>query len=617
MRNIRVQLLISHLILVVLLGLVMSSLVRQYFQLDHSMNGVVTRNVPGLLAGQKLQQGVARQENCLNFILAGQNRQAVQEFSDSWPTFVLALRDAHNSATSETGTILNQLTIAAARYEAEVHAILRSQSPIEAKEVERRYVQRLRPTLDKINSDVNQLILVNSTDISRASQGIRQETQKAAAGSIIVTVLTLVLAIALAYIVVRLALDPLRRVARQAEAIGQGDFSHRIPQSRTDELGQLAGSFNQMAQKLEQLREAERLKLQRAEQMADAALTFMYDPVLVTDAKGRIAFLNKAAEGLWGAVPPNAKIPVIEQVGDRRIVRAIQHAIKDGKVTSSEDDAAMIPIRVGDLERTYRLRASPMTAADGTVLGCVAVLEDMSYQMELDRLKNQFIGVASHELKTPVQSLLLSAQLLMEGAAGELSPGQKEVVELQLQDLERLEKLTRELLDLTRLEAGSSPPRLELVPPHELLSHVWRNLRHKAEARQVSLNLVEDPGLPPVPADRTQIGRVLLNLADNAIRHTRAGGSVTLRAIGSSDHVTFCVEDTGEGIPPEYLRTIFDRFVQVPGATSGGAGLGLSIAQTIIRSHGSELRVESEVGKGSTFCFELGRDVPKNIEDKS
>lgn len=617
MRNIRVQLLISHLTLVVLLGLVMSSLVRQYFQLDHSMNGVVTRNVPGLLAAQKLEQGDARQRNCYNFIAAGQMSDAQKEFSESWPAFIQALREAQASATPETSATVAHLDVVSSHYEGTVRAILASNEHLPPTEIEQRYLQRLRPNLDRISSDVGHLLLTNSTDITRASQAIRQETQKAAAGSIIVTVLTLVLAIALAYIVVRLALDPLRRVARQAELIGQGDFSHRIPQSRTDELGQLAHSFNQMADKLEKLREAERLKLQRAEQMADAALTSMYDPVVVTDAKGRIAFLNKAAEGLWGPSPEVARVPVIEQVGDRRIVRAIEHAIKDGKVTSSEGDAAMIPIRVGDLERTYRLRANPMTAADGTVLGCVAVLEDMSYQMELDRLKNQFIGVASHELKTPVQSLLLSAQLLLEGAAGELSSGQKEVVELQLQDLERLEKLTRELLDLTRLEAGTSPPRLELVAPSELLSQTWRGLRHKADARQISLNLVEDPGLPMVRADRTQVGRVLLNLTDNAIRHTPKGGTVTIRAIGSVDHVTFSVEDTGEGIPPQFLRTIFDRFVQVPGATSGGAGLGLSIAQTIIKAHGSELHVESEVGKGSRFSFQLGREIPKGAEEKA
>ena len=278
MRNIRVQLLLSHLILVVLLGLVMSSLVRQYFQLDHSMNGVVNRNVPGLLAAQRLEQGVARQENCLNFIYAGRMGQADAEFSDSWPTFLHSLEEAQKSASADTLISVNQLTLAASRYDLEMRGILRPQATIDSNEVQRRYFQQLRPHLDKISSAVNNLILANSTEISKASQAIRQETQRAAAGSIIVTVLTLVLAIGLAYVVVRLALDPLRRVARQAELIGQGDFSHRIPQSRTDELGQLAATFNQMAQKLEQLREAERLKLQRAEQMADAALTFMYDP---------------------------------------------------------------------------------------------------------------------------------------------------------------------------------------------------------------------------------------------------------------------------------------------------------------------------------------------------
>ncbi len=260
---------------------------------------------------------------------------------------------------------------------------------------------------------------------------------------------------------------------------------------------------------------------------------------------------------------------------------------------------------MGEVERTYRLRASPMRDEDGSVLGAVTVLEDITHLRELDRLKTEFIGVASHELRTPVTSLLLSVQLLQEGAVGELTPDQKEVIEAQREDLERLERMMRDLLDITRLEAGVTPPRFALVAPNELADSAVQAVEAPAHAKGVWLVRDWADNLPAVRADRNQISRVLVNLLNNAVRHTPSGGNVTVSVRQEGDKVRFQVADTGTGIPAEYLPHIFERFVQVPGATRGGAGLGLSIAQTILKAHGSEIKAASLPGKGATFTFAL------------
>jgi signal transduction histidine kinase len=235
----------------------------------------------------------------------------------------------------------------------------------------------------------------------------------------------------------------------------------------------------------------------------------------------------------------------------------------------------------------------------------VVVLEDITNLRQLDRLKTEFIGVASHELRTPITSLLLANELMSEGAAGVLSPELKQIVEAQGQDLSRLEKLTRELLDLTRMEAGQTLPKFEMSPAGQVAKGAVQSVRRQAEEKGVHLVEEIPEGLPSVRVDKSQITRVLVNLLNNAIRHTAPGGTVTARAIPKADQVTFEVADTGEGIPAEYLATIFDRFVQVPGATQGGAGLGLSIAQRIVKAHGGVMQVSSEVGKGSTFSFSV------------
>ena len=213
--------------------------------------------------------------------------------------------------------------------------------------------------------------------------------------------------------------------------------------------------------------------------------------------------------------------------------------------------------------------------------------------------------MASHELRTPVTSLLLANQLLEEGAAGELGPDQKEIVRAQGEDLKRLERMMRDLLDVTRLEAGVTPPRFEIVAPHELAQGALDAVAAQASSKNVVLTADIALCLPAIRADKAQISRVLVNLLNNAIRHTPSGGKVTVSATLDGESMLFRVEDTGVGIPQEYISRIFERFVQVPGATGGGAGLGLSIVQTIIKSHGGSITARSEPGTGSTFTFML------------
>ena len=163
----------------------------------------------------------------------------------------------------------------------------------------------------------------------------------------------------------------------------------------------------------------------------------------------------------------------------------------------------------------------------------------------------------------------------------------------------------RDLLDITRLEAGMAPPRFAPVPAAELAGGAFDAVQSQAEAKGLYFRLEAPANLPPVRADRSQIHRVLLNLLNNAIRHTGAGGQVTIAAKPTAAGVEFSVSDTGAGIPPEYLPHIFERFMQVPGATRGGAGLGLSIVQHIIAAHDSRITAESELHKGSRFAFIL------------
>lgn len=615
MRSLRPQLLLSHLLLVLLMGVVMSGVIANFFSLGQSIDRVLSGNFQSVLASEEIGSALHQQETALALLASGHAAQADAAYTFSRTNFESSYATVFRKAKSpEESALAATLGADWTRYRSVADSIIQSNQLSIQPSLDAVSNEVLRPMLQEMQGLARQILYVNEAQILADNKQAREEAYVDSQRGLLVTGIAVIVAILLAMRMVRVALTPLATLTDHAKRIGSGDLQP-LSVTRNDEIGQLGTAFNDMAQKLAEARQVESRRLQRAERMSDAAIDSLYDPVVVTDSHQRIVHLNRAAEGLFGPAPVSPRVLAAEHIKDKRILKAIDEAVDDQRVTASEDESGLVQIQVGGSQRIYRLRATPMKDEDEILLGGVLVLDDVTHLRTLDRLKTEFIGVASHELRTPVTSLLLSVDLLKDGAVGALTPSQLQIVQAQSQDLGRLEKLMKDLLDVTRLEAGSSPPRLALVSPSELIKIPMQMLGPTAEKNGV--NLVEDVslGLSQVKADQSQIGRVITNLVTNAIRHTPRGGTVTIRAMLDGDHVTFSVEDTGEGIPPEYRDRIFERFVQVPGATQGGAGLGLSIAQNIVKAHGGQMDVTSEVGVGSTFRFTLAVDKTATNED--
>lgn len=598
--------LISHLILVALMMVVMTGAIINFFRLGRSIDRIFRNNYKSVVAAQNMKDALERMDSSATLALAGQMQRARRQYETNEKHFADAYYiEAHNITEPGERKIADDIGREFTTYKQSIEKLLYAEPAMPAQSARTLYFNTLEPGFVQLKSRAQDVLNINQNAIVRADKRAKTQARNASITSVIVTIAALLLAVFLALRMVRETLIPVRTLTRQAEEIGAGNLNQHIDILRSDEIGTLAISFNTMAQRLREARRMLEHQLHLAQRMSDAALTSLYDPVIVTDSKGRIVHVNRAAEGLFGPVNKLVGSTARDAIHEAGVVNEIENAIAECGTRTAERKPGMAEIQVGTAKRTYYPRATAMCDDDGTLLGAVAVLEDVTHLTELDRMKTEFISVASHELRTPVTSLILATQLLQEGAAGQLEPNQKEIVAAQLEDLNRLDKLMHDLLDLTRLELGTTPPKFELVPPVELVQTAVDSMASQAEAK--GINVMEDiaEGLPSVQADKAQINRVLINLLSNAIRHTSTGGSIVVRAKKKENTISFDVEDTGTGIPREYLSRIFDRFVQVPGATEGGAGMGLSIAQSIVRAHGGEIYVRSELGRGSTFTFTL------------
>lgn len=204
----------------------------------------------------------------------------------------------------------------------------------------------------------------------------------------------------------------------------------------------------------------------------------------------------------------------------------------------------------------------------------------------------------------------MAIHLLTGEQFGPLSTRQADLVFAAREDCDRLQSTVDELLDLSRIQAGLIELRTRPAEIEALVSHAIDAQRPFAATRQVQVRSEVLPGIGPVEADVDRVELVFANLLTNAIRNTAEEGTVTVRAFALDDFIRFEVIDTGPGIAPEFQQAIFQRYFQLPGAPSGGTGLGLFIAREIVQAHRGEIGLESEPGKGATFWFKLPRVVP-------
>src|SRR6185436_6661322 len=248
--------------------------------------------------------------------------------------------------------------------------------------------------------------------------------------------------------------------------LARGDLDATVPVTSGDEIGLLADGFNRMAERIRELRRSDLGKLLIAQQTTEAAIDSLYDPVIVTDSDGLVTRTNPAAERLFGPREATTGKPIDQVARDLRIAQAVTDVLRSERPVASESAGAVLPWAVDGAQRAFRVRSTPMRDADDHLVGAVTLLEDITHLSEISRLKSEFIAAASHELRTPLTSVQMGIHLLLEGAAGTMDERQQDILLVCRDDAERLDRLMRQLLDLSKIESGAAlAPALVPVRP--------------------------------------------------------------------------------------------------------------------------------------------------------
>ncbi len=596
--KLRTKLLLGYAGFVLALGILGSWSARTLSQMSAVSGRIIAENYDSVVAAQDMKESLERVDSAALFDLLGQRDRASRQAAEHRARFDAALATAAANIT-EAG---EPEAIASIRRGRDEYYRLYDAFVAASGDRTPTYFAALVPTFDAVRSDADHLLRLNQEAMRRKADAASRIARRWFFVTLVLALILMAAGVAIELSLSRSIVGPVTQLTAATTRLAAGALDTAVPVRSEDEIGTLAAGFNRMAERIRELRRSDLGKLLVAQQTTEAAIDSLYDPVLVTDGAGVVTRINPAAERLFGARTEMLGKPIEIVARDPRIAQAVIDVLHSNAPVASES-AAVLPWTADGSHRAFRVRSTPMKDADDRLVGAVTLLEDITHLSEVSRLKSEFIAAASHELRTPLTSVQMGIHLLLEDTIGTLDERQKDILQVCREDTARLDRLMRELLDLSKIESGAVTPALVAVRPSTLVAGAVDPLRLQAETQGLRLVVDAPPDLPPVMADRLQIERVIANLVTNAMRATASDGSITVAAVHRSDEVAISVADTGAGIPREYLAKIFDPFVQVPHASGGGAGLGLTISRRIVEGHGGQLTVQSEPGRGSTFTF--------------
>ncbi len=423
--------------------------------------------------------------------------------------------------------------------------------------------------------------------IQSTYETIHQATTIFYTGSIGVLAIVMILGA----IVARALTRPVIEVTRQAEVMARGDFSQRLEATSNDEIGDLVASINHLADELEEAIAANRLEQERLR----AVITSMGEGVIVLDSSGQVLMMNRAARQMLTQAAGGEEDAIRQLELDRLMQGDVATGVREVRVIGD----TIFHVILTSVQRR------------GQVDGYVAVVRDVTEQEKLDQARRDFVSNVSHELRTPLTTVKSYLEVMRDLGEDEAET-KREFLEVIARETDRMVRLTRDLLLLSGLDRGG-PRSVEMraIPVHGLLKGVVERFQLQAAKQELSLRV----HLPPrqdvcVYGDEDMVNRVLDNVLSNALKYTPPGGRIDVRADVAAEHVTFIISDTGIGIPAEDLPHVFERFYRVEKGRSrrgGGTGLGLALAREMVERMGGDIRMESEVQRGTTVYVTLRR----------
>ncbi len=447
------------------------------------------------------------------------------------------------------------------------------------------------------NSEIISATRISIT-LTAIDETIKSIQIKIAIGGVIIALLAAIVSLLISRRISR----PIEEVKKGAESFARGNLEYRLPISNSEEIGSLSETMNQMAAELH-----ERIRtITRQRNELEAVLSSMAEGVIAVDSEERIINMNQAAAEILECNLSEVQGRSIQEVARNT---DLQNFVSD--ILSSWEPIEKDIVLYEDGERILNGHGTALNDEQGKTIGALVVLHDVTRLRKLENIRRDFVANVSHEIKTPITAIKGFVETLRDGALnrGEDAGRFLKIIE---KHTNRLEVIIEDLLSLSKIEEGADKSSIPLYKDHikEVLQAAIQACQVKAGPKNIRLELSCNDELT-ANINPELLEQAVVNLLDNAIKHSNAEGVVKIDATRKTDETIIHVRDRGCGIEKQHLPRLFERFYRADKARSrklGGTGLGLAIVKHIVQAHGGTVTVESTPGIGSTFTIHLPCD---------
>jgi len=611
--TLKAKILIGYGVAFAFMGLVVAWAVTNLVSLGKATDAILHENYRSILAAENMVDELERQDSGILIMFLGANEKGIDQFRESEKVFLEWLARAKDNTTIQgEAELVQSIETDYSKYRRQFSRLteLRNTAKIPIRSSLTTYQESVHPLFAKVREACVGLRYLNEKTMYEASVRASHVAKRAIWSTVLVAVSALIVALIFSLILAERIVRPIRYFMEASRKISSGDYTVKVPVETGDELGHLAGEFNQMAAQLGRYHVMNIEQIISEKNKGEAILSSIEDGLVVFDTNLNVTGINPAAHRMLVlGFAESQTLQCADILPDPNVCDLIRKTVETGKQPTVPDEQRIVTLPEGERSRHYLFSVTAIRGRDRNLSGIVLLLKDVTRLKEVERIKSEFIMAASHELRTPLTSLAMSVDLLLERVPQELAEKDRDLLQAAHEEVHRMKALVNDLLDLSKIEAGKIELEFESVPVRTLFDHVQEVFKSQMDIKEVSFTSELTGDLPSIRVDVNKITWVLTNLVSNALRYVRKSGHIQLMAHRIGPNVHLSVRDDGPGIPLEYQSKVFEKFVQMNGRDAGGTGLGLAICKEIVRAHGGAIWVESSSGQGSTFTFTLPVDL--------
>ncbi len=603
------------LVIIILLMVALWS-INNFSTLSSSINNIMEENYRSIQSSENMIESIERQDSAILLMLSGQEDEGLNRFRNNEQEFLKWFSRAEDNITiTGESEIISELKETYTDYLIRVDEF----RSLEGEDRQQFYNENYSESFFNTKEKIRELRSVNQEEMISAQQEADSRADRAMLSTVLISILGIITAIFSGFYLTNKILSPVDQLQSGIQRVASKNFKEKLPVNSSDEIGELTEEFNKMIDKLQEYENLNVRKLLAEKEKSEAIVNHISSPLLVTDSDNNLIIFNQESKRLFDLDEEDLNKHFLEAINNQELFDCI---LSNNNYNENESGKPVLELEKGDATGYYKILNKKVyedknSADDNNLKFSVTLLEDITRLKEIDQLKSDFISTVSHEFRTPLTSITMALNMLIDEDVGSINIDQEELLQNSLDDCERLTNLVEDLLDLSKMESGKIELDIRPVNLKKLTQNTIEHFEEQAEEKSIKLYVDEMSEDLMVEVDPNKISWVISNLVSNALRYTEANDEIKISASQRGKSVYVEVFDTGMGIKKSDLNRIFEKFFRSDNnEAKTGSGLGLAIVKEIITAHNGRIWADSEKGSWTKFTFSIPLARDKKSTDR-